>query len=101
MLNARRIGREAISLKPHEVNPIPEETIRVARRAFPKGHALMRLCDHLGPIYTDAQFLPLFPPDGQPALSPGRLALVSVLQYAEGLSDRQAAEAVRSRIEWK
>src|SRR6266700_7463999 len=90
-----------MSLKPQEVNPIPEETIRVAHTAFPKGNALMRLRDHLGPIYIDAQFTALFPHYGQPALSPGRLALVSVLQVAEGLSDRQAADAVRSRIEWK
>ncbi len=90
-----------MSLKPQEVNPIPEETIRVARSAFPKGNAIMRIRDHLGPIYTDAQFTALFPHDGQPALSPGRLALVSILQFAEGLSDRQAADAVRSRIEWK
>ena len=90
-----------MSLKPQEVNPIPEETIRVAQTAFPKGNAIMRLRDHLGPIYTDAQFTALFPHDGQPALSPGRLALVSVLQFAEGLSDRQAADAVRSRIERK
>lgn len=90
-----------MSLKPQEVNPIPEETIRVAHAAFPKGNALMRLRDLLGPIYTDAQFTVLFPPDGQPALSPGRLALVSVLQCAEGLSDRQAADAVRNQIDWK
>jgi transposase len=90
-----------MSLKPQEVNPIPEETIRVAHTAFPKGNAIMRIRDHLGPIYTDAQFTALFPHDGQPALSPGRLALISVLQFAEGLSDRQAADAVRSRIEWK
>ncbi len=90
-----------MSLKPQEMHPIPEETIRVAHTAFPKGNAIMRIRDHLGPIYTDAQFTALFPHDGQPALSPGRLALVSVLQFAEGLSDRQAADAVRSRIEWK
>src|SRR5438105_5367016 len=72
--------RNAMSLKPHEVNPIPEETMRVAHAAFPKGNALMRLRDLLGPIYTDTQFTALFPHDGQPALSPGRLALVSVLQ---------------------
>ncbi len=90
-----------MSLKPQEVNPIPEETIRVAHAAFPKGNALMRLCDLLGPIYTDTQFTALFPPDSQPALSPGRLALVSVLQCAEGLSDRQAADAVRNQIDWK
>lgn len=93
--------RKAVSLKPQDINPIPEETIRVARAAFPKGHAIMRLRDHLGPIYIDEQFSALFPPDGQPAFSPGRLALVSILQFAEGLSDRQAADAVRSRIEWK
>lgn len=90
-----------MSLKPQDTNPIPEETIRVAHAAFPKGHAIMRIRDHLGPIYADEQFSFLFPHDGQPALSPGRLALVSVLQFAEGLSDRQAADAVRSRIEWK
>jgi len=90
-----------MSLKPQEVNPIPEETMRVAHAAFPKGNAIMRLRDALGPIYTDEQFTALFPHDGQPALSPGRLALVSVLQFAEGLSDRQAAEAVRARIDWK
>jgi len=90
-----------MSLKPQEVNPIPEETMRVAHAAFPKGNALMRLRDVLGPIYTDAQFTALFPHDGQPALSPGRLALVSVLQFAAGLSDRQAADAVRNQIDWK
>jgi transposase len=90
-----------MSLKPQEVSPIPEETVRVAHTAFPKGNAIMRIRDHLGPIYTDAQFTALFPHDGQPALSPGRLARVRVLQFVEGLSDRQAADAVRSRIEWK
>lgn len=90
-----------MSLKPQEVRPIPEETIRVAHAAFPKGNALMRLRDLLDPMYTDAQLTALFPPDGQPALSPGRLALVSVLQCAEGLSDRQAADAVRNQIDWK
>src|SRR5262249_39567380 len=38
---------------------------------------------------------------GQPAASPARLAWISVLQYVEGLSDRQAAGAVRGRIDWK
>jgi transposase len=90
-----------MSLRPQEVSPIPEETIRVAHAVFPKGNVLMRLRDLLGPIYTDAQFTALFPHDGQPALSPGRLALVSVLQFAEGLSDRQAAHAVRNQIDWK
>jgi transposase len=61
----------------------------------------MRMRDALGPIYTDAAFATLFPPRGQPAESPARLALVTIMQFAEGLSDRQAADAVRSRIDWK
>src|SRR5260221_14195187 len=46
-------------------------------------------------------FTDLSAQDGQPALNPWRLALVSVMQFAENLSDRQAAEAVRARIDWK
>lgn len=80
---------------------IPAETVKVAKAAFPKGNAYMRLRDELDTIYTDEQFADLFPMRGQPAESPGRLALVTVLQFAEGLSDRQAADAVRSRIDWK
>ncbi|MGH8132270.1 MAG: IS1182 family transposase [Steroidobacteraceae bacterium] len=80
---------------------IPAETVRVARAAFPRGNPYMAMRDALGPIYTDPQFVALFPKDGQPAESPGQLALVTVMQFAEGLSDRQAADAVRGRIDWK
>jgi transposase len=61
----------------------------------------MTLRDELETIYTDSQFAPLFSQRGQSAESPWRLAMVTVLQFAEGLSDRQAADAVRSRIDWK
>jgi len=80
---------------------IPEETQRIARAAFPKGSLAMRLRDELGTVYLDDQFSDLFPNRGQPAASPALLALVVVLQFAEGLSDRQAADAVRGRIDWK
>jgi transposase len=80
---------------------VPEETQRVARAAFPKGTLCLRIGDELGPLYRDAQFADLFPTRGQPAASPARLALISVFQYVEGLSDRQAADAVRGRIDWK
>lgn len=90
-----------MSLRMEEEHPIPEETRRVARAAFPKGTLVMRLADRLGAIYQDKEFAALFPPRGQPALSPGRLALITVLQFTEGLSDRQAADAVRGRIDWK
>jgi transposase len=90
-----------MSLHPHAPYPIPEETQRVARAAFPRGNLYMQVADHLGPLYHDAQFTALFPRRGQPAEAPARLALVTVLQFAEGLSDRQAADTVRSRIDWK
>jgi transposase len=80
---------------------IPEETQRIARAAFPKGNLYMRMRDELGEIYQDANFAELFPGRGQRAESPGRLAWVTVMQYSEGLSDRQAEEAVRARIDWK
>src|SRR5919202_3825479 len=80
---------------------IPPDTVRVAQAAFPKGHPYLRLADELGSLFTDDSFAALFPRHGQPAFSPWRLALVTILQYAEGLSDRRAADAVRSRIDWK
>jgi transposase len=90
-----------MSLRPQEIPPVPDETIRVAQAAFPRGNTYMLLRDEMGGIYEDIAFTPLFPTPGQPAEAPWRLALVSLMQYAEGLSDRQAADAVRSRIDWK
>lgn len=90
-----------MSLRPDPIGPVPEETARVARAAFPHGSAWMRLRDELGPIYRDEMFAPLFSPRGRPAETPWRLALVSVMQFAERLSDRRAADAVRARIDWK
>jgi transposase len=90
-----------MSLHAEPVGPIPEETTRVARAAFPKGNVYMQMRDVLGAIYDDASLRSLFAVRGRPAESPWRLALVTVMQFAEGLSDRQAAEAVRARIDWK
>jgi transposase len=90
-----------MSLQPQESASVPEETCRVARGAFPKGTLCLRIADTLGTIYQDTQFAALFPRRGQPAEAPGRLALATVLQYVEGLSDRQASDAVRGRIDWK
>lgn len=80
---------------------IPEETAEIARAAFPKGNVYMTMRDKLGVMYEDSEFSALFADDGQPGLPPGMLAQVTVMQYAEGLTDRQAAEAVRARIDWK
>jgi transposase len=88
-------------LKPSPIQPVPEATARVARAAFRKGNPLLKLRDELGAIFADADFADLFPRLGQPGLPPWRLALVTLLQFREDLPDRQAAEAVRARIDWK
>ena len=90
-----------MSLHPQDPPMAPEETRRVARAAFPKGTLCLRIADALGPVYQDSQFAALFPRRGQPAAAPGRLALAVVLQFVENLSDREAADAVRGRIDWK
>lgn len=82
--------------------PIPEETVRVAKAAFPKGNVYMTMRDQLDLRYQDSDYAHLFESSqGRPAESPGQLNLIMVMQYAEGLTDRQAAEAVCSRIDWK
>lgn len=89
-----------MSLKSHGLEPIPEETRVLMHRLCPKGTMVTQLRDALGPIYSDEHFAHLFPTKGRPAEAPWRLALVTVLQAIEGLTDRQAAEAVRTRMDW-
>src|SRR6266705_7163262 len=90
-----------MSLRPHALEPVSEETARVARAAFPKGNPYLTLRDALGTIFQDDDFTDLYSHEGQPGLSAWRLALVALMQFRETLSDRQAAESVRARIDWK
>jgi transposase len=90
-----------IMLRPEPIGPVPAETVRLAQAAFPRGNLYLRLADELGTLFSDEQFADRFPSHGQPAFAPWRLALVTILQFAENLSDRQAADAVRGRIDWK
>src|SRR5258706_6380865 len=90
-----------MSLKPQPIDSVPEETARIAHAAYPKGNIYLQLRDAFGTIYQDEQFVELYPRRGQPAEAPWRLALVCVMQFREGLSDRQAANAVRGRLDWK
>jgi hypothetical protein len=69
------------------IEPVPPETARVTGAAFPKGNRYLRLADELDALFTDDAFRALFPTHGQPAWPPWRLALVTLLQFAEGLSD--------------
>jgi transposase len=90
-----------VTLHPRYIPDVPEETAKVARAAFRKGNRYMQMRDELGTLFTDEQFTDLFPNVGQVAEAPWRLALVTVMQFAENLTDRQAADAVRGRIDWK
>ena len=90
-----------MSLRPRPIGPVPEQTAQVAHAAFPKGNPYLTLRDHLGTVFQDEDFTTLFPTWGYPGLPPWRLALVTLMQFREHLADRQAAEAVRARIDWK
>ncbi|QRM35138.1 IS1182 family transposase [Microvirga sp. VF16] len=91
-----------MSLRPQSLRlSIPAKTVRIARAAFPKGSPYLTLRDELGTVFCDSDFADLYPAGGQPAYPPWRLALVTLMQFREGLSDRQAADAVRARIDWK
>lgn len=90
-----------MSLHPEPIGDVPAETVRVARAAFPKGTVVTRLRDEFSALFEDEDFRAFYPNRGQPSLTPWRLALVTVFQFLENLSDRQAADAVRARIDWK
>src|SRR5947207_2369739 len=90
-----------MSLQPQAIPPVPEETARIARAILPKGNTYIHMRDELGTFFRDEDFLDLFSEKGQPAESAWRLARVMVMQYAEGLTDRQAPDAVRNCIDWK
>lgn len=90
-----------MSVQPRAWPEVPERTVMVARAAFPKGTLAMRVRDELPGLFADEQFVSAFGVRGKPGISPGLLALVTVLQFAENLTDRQAADAVRARIDWK
>jgi transposase len=100
-----RISREArksrMTLLQQTIGSLPEETARVARAAYPNGTISLQLRDALGPIYQDQSFAHLFPHNGRPVEAPWCLALIPILQFMEELPDRQAADAVRGRIDWK
>lgn len=90
-----------MSVRAQSIPAVPEQTAAVARKAFAKGSRYMTMRDELGVFYEDMAFASMFAVRGRPAQTPWRLALVLVFQFVEGLSDEQAAEAVRSRIDWK
>jgi transposase len=90
-----------MSMHPVSWREVPAETAAVARAAFPKGTLAIRLRDMLGPVFEDEHYIGAFGVRGRPGISPGQLMLVTVLQFVEDLTDREAAAAVAGRIDWK
>jgi transposase len=90
-----------MSMHPQVAYLIPDETERVARAVFHVPSPIMRIRDELGMLFSDHAFTALFSALGQSAYSPSRLLLVTIFQFLEGLTDRQAADAVRRAIDWK
>jgi transposase len=90
-----------MSMTERDRTEIPMRTVEVVRTACPKGTRVTRLRDTLGPVFVDDDFAAWFAAEGRPGLPPGMLALVCVLQAMEDLTDRDAADAVRTRLDWK
>lgn len=90
-----------MSVRPAKLEEVPEQTATVAKAAFPRANFCLKLRDELGPLYQNTDFSSLFSREGPPAIAPWRLVLVSILQFVEGLTDRQAAHMVQARIDWK
>jgi transposase len=90
-----------MSMQPKPWPGVPAETVRVAKKAFRTGSLAMRARDELGSWCADVDFAGAYGVRGAPGMSPAQLAMVTVLQFAENLTDRQAADAVRGRLDWK
>src|SRR5918992_361645 len=91
-----------MALHPQSLPPVPEATAAAVQAAFPKGNLYVALRAEFGTLDDDQLFADLYPPAGRPVeVAPWRLALVMVMQYIEGLTDRQAADAVRRCMDWK
>lgn len=90
-----------MSLKPSAFMVVPEATARIAKAAFPKGNRYLLLRDTFADLFSGNDFQALLHVEGRPAVDPARLALITILQFAENLSDEEAANAVRSRIDFK
>ena len=92
-----------MSVRPESWPQPSPEVAAAVRSMYGKRRAPLAVVirDVLGEVFADADFGAGFGVRGRPGWSPGRLALVTALQFVENLTDRQAAEAVRLRLDWK
>jgi len=88
-------------LKPQAPRAMPIEMLPLGIALLAPDNPYRLVGERLYEEYREADFADLYPVEGQPALSPVDLAFVTVFQDMEDLSDRQAAEAMRVRLDWK
>lgn len=80
---------------------MPEGTRRIGQHLLEEKNTYRLIGDDLFAKLNEQDFVDLYPSDGQPGLSPVILAFVTVFQFLEKLPDRQAAESLRMRLDWK
>lgn len=92
-----------MTLHPRDPAAMPEDIAAVGQAVLEPANPYRLLGDQLADVLTDVDFAPLYRNHGRPALSPALLALVTIFQFLENphLPDRQAAEQVRVRLDWK
>jgi transposase len=73
-----------MTLHPKDHWEIPKQTVQIAQASFPRGNVYMTMHNELGNIHADRDFEDLFPARcGQSAISPAKLALITIMQFAE------------------
>jgi len=80
---------------------MPKETGEIGEKILSGDSVYKLVGDDLFNQFTEADFADLYPEEGKPGYSPVILGFVSIFQYLEKYPDRQAAEALRMRLDWK
>jgi transposase len=93
-----------MSLRPvpfPEPDPLVAEAVRDAWPRPDDQPLAVAVRDHLGEWLKDGDFAAAFGARGRPGYSPAVLALVTVLQMAENLTDREAVLQAKRALDWK
>ena len=80
---------------------MPKETDEVGGKILGPDSVYKLVGDELFSQFPEEDFADLYSEEGKPAISPVLLSFVTIFQYLEKYPDRQAAEAMRMRIDWK
>ena len=90
-----------MSFKPQPPRPMPEELAVLGPKLLGPDNPYRLIGEQLYEQYDEADYVDLYHAEGKPAISPVLLSLVTAFQYMENLPDREAAEGVRIRLDWK